>query len=29
MFRRNPSEAGRLYQVSDEVNMADWVAARR
>jgi hypothetical protein len=29
MFRRNPSEPGRLYQVSDEVNMADWVAARR
>jgi hypothetical protein len=29
LFRRNPDEPGRLYQVSDEVNMADWVAARR
>jgi hypothetical protein len=29
IFRRDPSQPGRVYQVSDEVNMADWVAARR
>jgi hypothetical protein len=32
LFRRDPSDArdpGRLYQVSDEVNMRDWVEARR
>jgi hypothetical protein len=32
IFRSNPGNAGdrgRLYQVSDTVNMADWVAARR
>jgi hypothetical protein len=29
IFRRDPSQPGRLYQVSDEANMADWVAARR
>jgi hypothetical protein len=29
VFRRDPNQPGRLYQVSDDVNMADWVAARR
>ncbi|HZG47514.1 MAG TPA: hypothetical protein VEZ41_14805 [Allosphingosinicella sp.] len=29
IFRRDPNQPGRLYQVSDEANMADWVAARR
>ncbi len=30
MFRRNPDDpGGRLYQVSDTVNMADWVPAGR
>jgi len=32
LFRRDPSnraDPGRLYQVSDDVDLADWVAARR